>query len=34
MKKGRVLLTLGTMDIGKLLIEYAIPAIIAIQNNR
>ncbi|MDR0820056.1 MAG: MATE family efflux transporter [Endomicrobium sp.] len=29
MKKERVLLTLGTADIGKLLIEYAIPAIIA-----
>jgi putative MATE family efflux protein len=29
MKKRRVLLTLGTADIGKLLVEYAIPAIIA-----
>lgn len=29
MKKERVLLTLGTADIGKLLGEYAIPAIIA-----
>jgi putative MATE family efflux protein len=29
MKKGRVFFTLGTADIGKLLVEYAIPAIIA-----
>jgi putative MATE family efflux protein len=29
MKKGRVLLTLGTADIDKLLVEYAIPAIIS-----
>jgi putative MATE family efflux protein len=29
MKKGRVLFTLGTADIGKLLVECAIPAIIA-----
>jgi putative MATE family efflux protein len=29
MKKRKVLLTLGTADIGKLLVEYAIPAIIA-----
>ncbi|OEG70836.1 MATE family efflux transporter [Candidatus Endomicrobiellum trichonymphae] len=29
MKKRRVLLALGTADIGKLLVEYTIPAIIA-----
>jgi putative MATE family efflux protein len=29
MKKKKILLTLGTTDTGKLLIEYAIPAIIA-----
>jgi putative MATE family efflux protein len=29
MEKGGILLTLGTADIGKLLVEYAIPATIA-----
>jgi putative MATE family efflux protein len=29
MKKGRVLLSLGTADVGKLLVEYTIPAILA-----
>jgi putative MATE family efflux protein len=29
MKKGKSPLTLGTADVGKLLVEYAIPAIIA-----